>query len=240
MKPIVINLVAFFAGGLTAAGISTVTHNFERGQIELAQQQQLLEQVVEAGPGDLMADGIPQEPPPVFLPGDARPAPGAPAEPGSARPVIQIKPGASVIRVSRTNRLVEPTKDPIWLVQLVVDGKVIDQMESLTGRVDRQTLNRHIAGTKAPLPTGRYRIDRAGIEMGPFSDPELGRGYWVPISPLFSTGRSALGFHQDPSWGKRNGESGTSGCIGLQSPEATKKLVEWVQRFNVREVEVMS
>lgn len=242
MKPIVINLVAFVAGGLTAATVSTVTHNIQKGQEELAHHQQILEHIVEeSGPGNLMAEqSAPPPLPPLHTPADALPTPGTLAEPGSARPVIQFKPGAAVVRVTRTNRIVEPTRDPIWAVQLVVNGQVKDQMDSLIGRADRQMLNRHTAGNKSPLPPGRYRIDRAGIELGPFPDPELGRGYWVPITPLFRTGRSVLGFHQDPSWGKRNGESGTSGCVGLQSPQATKTLVDWVRQFNVQEIVVES
>ena len=87
---------------------------------------------------------------------------------------------------------------------------------------------------------GTYSIDRMGIEAGPFPDPELGKGFWVPITPLFSTGRSDLGFHQDPSWGKKNGESGTSGCIGLQKASDTLKLVEWIKHYNLTRLTVES
>ena len=119
-------------------------------------------------------------------------------------------------------------------------GTVLETLPAVTGRSYRQTTDRHVSGTKAPLPRGVYSIDRYGIARGPFSDPELGQGFWVPIMPLFSTGRSALGFHQDPSWGKSNGESGTSGCIGLENKEDTIKLVEWIRHFNVTKLTVVS
>jgi hypothetical protein len=117
---------------------------------------------------------------------------------------------------------------------------VLEALPALTGRAYRQTADRNIAGNKSPLPKGTYSIDRGGIASAPFSDPELGKGYWVPITPLFSTGRSALGFHQDPSWGKQNGESGTSGCVGLANATDTAKLVDWIKHFNVKRLIVES
>jgi hypothetical protein len=120
------------------------------------------------------------------------------------------------------------------------DGQVLDKLPALVGRSYRQTANRNTAGNKSPLPIGNYAIDRYGIAAAPFDDPELGKGYWVPVTPLFNTNRSALGFHQDPSWGKNNGESGTSGCIGLESADATVKLVTWIKQFNVQRLNVQS
>lgn len=153
---------------------------------------------------------------------------------------VKATPQGNTLRVVKTNKMVETTKDPIWDVELVVDGKVVDKVEALIGRSYRQTADRHIAGNKSPLPVGTYSIDKQGIAKAPFDDPELGKGYWVPITPLFSTGRSALGIHQDPSWGLLNKESGTSGCIGLRSPEDTRKVVEWVRQYDVRVVSVQS
>lgn len=149
----------------------------------------------------------------------------------------QIK---SFIRVVRTNDFVEPTQDPIWRVELILDNHVIDSIEAIIGRSYRQAANRHISGNESPLPQGRYSIDRQGIVKERFSNPELGSGYWIPINPLFSTDRSALGVHQDPSWGKTNGESGTSGCIGFKHAEDTTKLVDWIRKHNLRDIIVSS
>lgn len=186
-----------------------------------------------------------------LMPLDASPLPGVPQEPGSATPSIQIRPGVSPPRTNtstkaflilkKTDKLVKETKDPIWSLELVNNQNVVlEIMPALTGRANRQTANRNTAGNKSPLPKGTYRIDRTGVASAPFDDPELGRGYWVPVTPMFTTGRSALGFHQDPSWGKLNGESGTSGCIGLPSAEATIKLVTWIKHYNITKLVVES
>lgn len=185
------------------------------------------------------------------LPLDATPMPGVPEEPGSMRPAIQLKPGINPPRTStqtqaflvlkKTGKTIKETKDPIWSLELVNNQNIVlETLPALTGRAYRQTANRNTAGNKSPLPVGTYRIDRMGIAAAPFDDPELGRGYWVPVTPMFPTGRSALGFHQDPSWGKRNGESGTSGCIGLESAEATIKLVTWIKHYNITKLVVES
>lgn len=206
----------------------------------------LYAQPLEEGPGDLS-----RSLPIGALPLDATPEPGSMPEPGSARSWIQLRPDADTPRATarpsaylvlkRTDQSIKQTKDPIWTLELVAnDGKILDKLPALSGRFNKQTANRHTAGNKSPLPIGNYAIDRYGIAAAPFDDPELGRGYWVPITPLFNTNRSALGFHQDPSWGKTNGESGTSGCIGLESSEATIKLVTWIKQFNIQRLSVQS
>lgn len=152
-------------------------------------------------------------------------------------PVPQQK---GIIRVVKTGNFVETTKDPIWKVELVVDGRVEDSVEAVIGRSYRQAVNRHISGNESPLPVGNYRVDRGGIVRERFSNPELGSGYWIPVTPLFSTGRSALGIHQDPSWGKLNNESGTSGCIGLKTAEDTSRVVEWIRKYGIGTLVVQS
>ena len=206
----------------------------------------------EIGPGET---SVGPAAPDGALPADLTPTPGSNPVPGSARPRIEIKPKWSFLdlipglkkpegvslQLVKTKDIIKQTKDPIWQLQLVDNkGTVLDRLPALTGRANRQALDRHQSGNKSPLPAGTYRIDRLGIERGPFGDPELGRGFWVPITPLFSTGRSALGFHQDPSWGKLNGESGTSGCIGLENSGATIQLVEWIKHFNIKTLTVKS
>lgn len=146
----------------------------------------------------------------------------------------------SKIVVVKTNETVKPTNDPIWEVQLVVNDKVVETLPALIGRATKQNANRHTAGNKSPLPIGTYVITTSEISSAPFDDPEVGRGFWVPIEPTFATGRSALGIHHDPSWGKTNGESGTSGCIGLKSAQDTNTVVSWIRKYNIREVVVKS
>jgi len=238
-------------GTITGAALALSVHHGKqflksRSEVSKYHQEMLLatEQPLELGnnPARTYPDG--------GLPLDATPEPGYPIEPGSLRPSIQftdqpppLPPLSSTpfLVLKKSSQTIKSTKDPVWTLQLISkDGTVLDSLQAVTGRASRQTANRHVAGTKAPLPIGEYRIDRTGIERGPFGDPELGRGYWVPITPLFNTGRSDLGFHVDPSWGKLNGESGTSGCIGLQSVDATVKLVTWIKHFNVSKLTVQS
>ena len=184
-------------------------------------------------------DLIQSQPKPIQLPV----IPALPPLPFSPLPSVDqpTKANEYFITFSRITETVPNTNDPVWELNLVdKSGVVIGTLKALSGRASKQTANRHIAGNKSPLPVGTYRIDNAGIAHAPFEDPELGKGYWVPISPLFNTGRSALGFHQDPSWGKLNGESGTSGCIGLDSAKATAKLVNWIQTYKVKTLKVLN
>lgn len=241
-------LLGTTAGIAVALGVHAGTQFFsDRDRIADYQREMMYahHQPLEQGdnPAQLAPEGM--------LPLDATHEQGYVDEPGSARPKIQVKYGpipplpsiynSTVLVLKKTNQTLKDTKDPVWNLELMTkDGLVLDKLPALTGRANRQTANRNQAGTKAPLPKGTYRIERAGIERGPFGDPELGHGYWIPVTPLFATGRSDLGFHVDPSWGKLNGESGTSGCIGLPDTNATAKLVTWIKHFNVTQLKVES
>jgi len=170
--------------------------------------------------------------------GGNNPAPVLPQKPAlSPSPINQTQ---SLIVLSKTPETVPTTQDPIWELSLVApSGKVLHTMKALSGRFNKQLANRHVPGNESPLPKGSYAINAHDIVRGPFDATELGTGYWVGISPLFNTGRSALGFHQDPSWGKTNSQSGTSGCIGLESAEATATLVQWIKKYNITTLAVV-
>jgi hypothetical protein len=239
MKLTMIGILSAVAG--TAAAVIVV--NVDTHLKEKERDSMILQSLMYAQPLQQQDFDVAQSLPADALPADATPTPGIKAEQGSARPTIGIKSGGflqpspikamSKLVLSKTNEIVEGTKDPVWSLQLVKDGKVIDKIPALTGRASKQSLNRHTSGNKSPLPIGAYYINQTAIERGPFSDPELGSGYWIPFTPMFQTNRSDLGFHQDPSWGRKNGESGTSGCIGLQSAKETAKLVEWIKKYNI-------
>jgi hypothetical protein len=247
MKLPMIALLSTVLGLSSAVAVHSVNQLIAHHQNKHDEMRELMYgQPLEQGPGDL-SQAIPIG----VTPLDATPEPGYEPQPGSAMPLIQLKRDANVPRaiarpsaylvLKKTDQLVKPTKDPIWSLELVSnDGKVLGSMPALTGRASRQTANRNTAGNKSPLPIGNYAIDRYGIAAAPFDDPELGKGYWIPVTPLFITNRSALGFHQDPSWGKTNGESGTSGCIGLESTDATVKLMTWIKQFNIQRLSVQS
>ena len=104
--------------------------------------------------------------------------------------------------------------NPLYQLSLYGNGQLIEAYMTVTGRAYTQNYNRHQAGTEAPLPEGKYRVAREPV---PGTIPEVGDRF-LPIQPLFRTGRSALGIHYDPSFEKRNGEDGTSGCVALTNP----------------------
>jgi hypothetical protein len=117
--------------------------------------------------------------------------------------------------------------NPIYLVEMYNKGNLISSVKAVSGRAHTQQRNRNVAGTEAPLPNGHYRIAANWV---PSSIREVG-GRFLPITPLFSTGRSALGFHVDPSFDKQAEEDGTEGCIGLTTTHERDTLFDFVQTF---------
>lgn len=141
-------------------------------------------------------------------------------------------PGAdSILVLERTSRQLSRTGDPIWSLRLESPGQPTLQFEAVTGRAHRQNADRHVSGTRAPLPAGRYSL--GPVEpLGPQDPSELGP-VWIGLEPLFQTGRGHLGIHLDPS-ANRNANSGTLGCVGLIDRSDMLKLADLVQRRNVR------
>ncbi len=126
--------------------------------------------------------------------------------------------------MGKTNAL----DNPLFKLRLYVDGKLVNSFITVSGRKFSQDRNRHQSGTQAPLPDGKYTVASSTV---PGSIAEAG-DHFLPIQPQFKTGRSALGFHVDPSFEKNNGEDGTSGCIGLTNREDLDKLLSFVSAYN--------
>ena len=61
---------------------------------------------------------------------------------------------------------------------------------------------------------------------------------FLPISPMFGTGRSALGIHVDPSYNKDAKEDGTSGCVGFLSAADFKSFWANVQQYKIKDLQV--
>lgn len=121
----------------------------------------------------------------------------------------------------RTNAL----NNPLYKLNLYADGKLVNSFVTVSGRNFTQGRNRNQSGTEAPLPDGKYNVSRYSV---PGTIAEAGKDF-LPIQPQFKTGRSALGFHVDPSYDKDNGEDGTAGCIGLTTKEDLDKLLAFVK-----------
>ncbi|MEO0687361.1 MAG: L,D-transpeptidase, partial [Cyanobacteria bacterium J06649_11] len=114
--------------------------------------------------------------------------------------------------------------NPLYKLSLYTDGKLVDSFMTVSGRDFTQGRDRHQSGTEAPLPDGKYSV---GTNAIPGAIAEAG-DLFLPIQPKFQTGRSALGFHVDPSFEMDNGEDGTAGCIGLARREDLDKLLSFV------------
>lgn len=142
------------------------------------------------------------------------------------------------LRLIETNESLPNAGNKLLMLQLLNNGIEIEKISAVSGTLQGNYSERHIKNSGAMLPVGKYKININNSIMAKFNDPELGNGWWIPIIPMFKTKRYGLGIHQDPSWDKVNGESGTHGCIGLDSVEATKKLYNWVKQYNIVLLEV--
>jgi hypothetical protein len=124
--------------------------------------------------------------------------------------------------------------NPIYELRLYSNGQLVGTYQTVTGRANSQNRNRHQAGTHAPLPDGQYQVANAEVAG---THPEVG-GRFLPIQPLFPTGRSALGIHYDPSFQKSNGEDGTEGCIALTNKRDLDQVLQYVHTYRPQYLEV--
>lgn len=124
--------------------------------------------------------------------------------------------------------------NPLYELRLYANGQLVGTYKTVVGRAHTQTRNRHQSGTEAPLPDGTYRVARTTV---PGTIVEAGDRF-LSIEPLFHTGRSALGIHYDPSYEKRNGEDGTSGCIGLTNRADLDLVLNYVRTYQPQYLQV--
>jgi hypothetical protein len=124
--------------------------------------------------------------------------------------------------------------NPLYKLCLFANGQSVGSYTTVSGRAYTQNKNRDRSGTEAPLPNGKYRVPTKTTKA---TIAEAGDRF-LPIYPQFQTSRTALGIHVDPSFGKSNGEDGTSGCIGLTSKDDLSKVLEYVRTFQPQSLEV--
>lgn len=117
--------------------------------------------------------------------------------------------------------------NPLYDLELFANGQLITTYKTVSGRFNTQNRDRNVAGTEAPLPNGRYGVAKHYI---PGSHPEVG-GRFLSISPQFYTGRSALGIHYDPSYEKSMKDDGTSGCIALTNRNDLDEVLNYIQTY---------
>lgn len=124
--------------------------------------------------------------------------------------------------------------NPLYQLKLYANGQLFGTYTTVSGRAFTQNRNRNRSGTEAPLPDGMYQVAKASI---PGTVVEAGDRF-LPIQPLFQTGRSALGIHYDPSFEKKNGEDGTSGCIALTNRQELSQVLNYVRTYQPKYLEV--
>ncbi|OKH54060.1 peptide-binding protein [Calothrix sp. HK-06] len=105
------------------------------------------------------------------------------------------------------------------------NGRVINTVRGVSGRANNQTPS-HVAGSQAPLPFGVYKFDFPGVVE--FKDGEFG-GVWSSMTPTFTTGRSELGVHYDPSALKQNSNSGTAGCFATPTIQERDIMTNFIR-----------
>lgn len=132
--------------------------------------------------------------------------------------------------------------NPIYILHLCVAGKEVKSYEIVTGRSFTQLKNRHQSGTHSPLPNGKYQIGSrlaqgTMVEVGKVAGLNVSQPF-LAISPMFRTGRSALGIHVDPSYNKDPKEDGTSGCIGILDQADFKSLWSAIAQYQIRDLQV--
>lgn len=141
--------------------------------------------------------------------------------------VVASYPHMTMTSTGQRNRF----GNPVYQINMYGSGgKLVGTVKAVSGRASTQGLNRHIPNREAPLPNGKYAISTQVI---PGTEPEVG-GLFLPITPLFSTGRSALGFHVDPSYNRDAKEDGTAGCVGTTTVQERNFLFTYVRNYRPR------
>lgn len=124
-----------------------------------------------------------------------------------ANDFITVIRGARIVANRTTENI---NKLRVYNTRLIdSNGRLINTVRGVSGRANNQTPS-DVSGSQEPLPFGIYKFDFPGVVE--FKDGEFG-GVWSSMTPTFSTGRSELGVHYDPSALKNNSNSGTAGCF---------------------------
>ena len=124
--------------------------------------------------------------------------------------------------------------NPIYTLEIYIDGELDRKFNAVSGTTRSQKADRNIGNNNAPLPDGLYDVSN-WITMSNIR--EVDRTF-VGITPKFKTNRNDLGIHLDPSFNKRNGYDGTSGCIGLTTPEDRDAINNFIIKYHPRNLVV--
>ncbi|MGK7884324.1 MAG: L,D-transpeptidase [Crocosphaera sp.] len=147
---------------------------------------------------------------------------------------VQVTQGTYMTLTPTPTNKSNTVGNPLYELRLYANGRLMATYKTVTGRAESQNRNRHQSGTEAPLPDGQYQVASAVVAG---THPEVG-GRFLPIEPLFATGRYALGIHYDPSFQKTNGEDGTQGCIALTNKRDLDQVLQYVHTYQPQYLEV--
>lgn len=83
---------------------------------------------------------------------------------------------------------------------------------------------------KGQIPDGMYEVKARNVAVGNnntmqsgFVNPLTARGWFIPLTPKFSTIRDGFGIHPDGNL------PGTKGCLGLQGEDTKKFWDKWMK-----------
>lgn len=83
---------------------------------------------------------------------------------------------------------------------------------------------------RGPLPDGSYVVETTKVAVGNqsnmksgFVNPLTNRGWFIPLTPKFSTNRHGFGIHPDGNL------PGTKGCVGLVTADIKKFWDKWLK-----------
>jgi hypothetical protein len=124
--------------------------------------------------------------------------------------------------------------NPIYTLEAYVGGERYQTFSAVSGIASSQQFDRNVGNNHAPLPDGLYRVSD---QIVPGAVSEVGRTF-IGIYPQFQTNRSDLGIHVDPSFNKKNGSDGTSGCIGLTTTTERDAINEFIAKYHPRNLYV--
>jgi hypothetical protein len=129
--------------------------------------------------------------------------------------------------VRNTSKGTNSVGNPIYTLETYIDGELDRRFNTVTGTARSQQADRHIGDNHAPLPDGIYEVSN-WITMSNLREVD---GTFISITPRFSTNRTELGIHRDPSFNKSNGYDGTSGCIGMTTDEDRDAINNFVTKY---------
>jgi hypothetical protein len=200
------------------------------GKAEAVSQDQLKENLpqTEAAPIEVIppsSEGTPIK----VIPPDSGPNYNY-TSPGQENAAI---PSYAFIKMVATGK-VNSFGNPIYEVLLYNNSNLVSRLQAVTGRAHTQSKDRNVGNNEAPLPNGRYRVATSWVNG---TTAEVG-GRFLPITPLFRTGRTDLGFHVDPSYNRDRKEDGTAGCIGLVSVSDRDILFNFARQYRPQYLDV--